>query len=134
VSTPERPIFHLSFPVTSLAASIDFYRQCLGAHIGRSGPDWTDVIVFGHQLTLHDKPAQVHPREARGVRHFGVILDWAAWESVRARVLAYRPTLEKPIQHRLVGEPGEHVKLLIEDPDDNLIEVKAYKQIESVVG
>ena len=134
MSTAERPIFHLSFPVTSLAASLEFYRQCLGARIGRSSPEWTDVIVFGHQLTLHHQPAQVLPREARGVRHFGVILDWTAWAAVRERVLEYLPALETKIQNRLTGEPGEHVKLLIEDPDGNLIEIKAYKQIESVVG
>jgi uncharacterized protein len=132
VSTQEPAIFHLSFPVRSLETSIEFYRQCLGAGIGRSTAEWTDVILFGHQITLHNQPDQVHPREWRGVRHFGAILSWDWWEAVRARVLAYHPDVEAEIRHRLPGEPGEHVKLVLEDPDGNLIEVKAYKNIEFV--
>lgn len=132
VSAQKPAIFHLSFPVRSLEASVAFYRQCLGASIGRSSVEWADVILFGHQLTLHNQPEQVLPREERGVRHFGAILTWDHWEIVRARVLAYQPSLEANIRHRLPGEPGEHVKLLLEDPDGNLIEIKAYTRIETV--
>lgn len=89
-------------------------------------------MLFGHQLTLHNQPDQVLPRAERGVRHFGVILSWEHWEAVRSRVLAYHPSLEAEIRHRLPGEPGEHVKLLLEDPDGNLIEIKAYKSIETL--
>lgn len=53
--------FHLSFPVTSLDRSIDFYRRCLGAHPGRRQDDWCDVLLFEHQLTLHERPADVAP-------------------------------------------------------------------------
>lgn len=128
MNTQEPAIFHLSFPVRSLQESVEFYRQCLGATVGRSSAAWVDVILFGHQLTLHNQPSQVQPREQRGVRHFGAILSWGCWEGVRARVLAYKPSFEAGLQHRLPGEPGEHVKLLLEDPDGNLIEVKAYKE------
>lgn len=121
----EQSVFHLSFPVTSLKTPIAFYQDCLGASVGRSNAKWVDVILFGHQLTLHAQPTQVLPREARGVRHFGAILGWAHWEVVSARALAYGPA---DIQHRFRGEAREHVKLLVEDPDGNVIEIKAYKE------
>lgn len=125
-------IFHLSFPVHSLETSIAFYRDCLGASVGRTSAEWADIILFGHQLTLHNQPSQVLPRATRGVRHFGVILSWGQWEAVRSRVLACHSALEAEVRHLLPGEAGEHVKLHLEDPDGNLIELKAYKHIDPV--
>jgi uncharacterized protein len=128
-----RAIFHLSFPVTSLAASMDFYIRCLGATQGqRTGNGWADLILFGHQVTLHERPDEVLPRAARGVRHFGAILDWAAWAQVKAHALAHDPLLEAAIHWHQVGEAGEHVKFLLEDPDGNLVEIKAYRQLQTI--
>lgn len=127
-----RSIFHLSFPVRSLDDSIAFYRGCLGATVGRRQPGWADVLLFGHQLTLHDKPDQVMPAHARGVRHFGAILDWDAWEAVRSRVLAWPSSSAAHIRHLHPGVPNEHVKLLLEDPDGNLIELKAYRNLATL--
>jgi uncharacterized protein len=127
-----RAIFHLSFPVSSLDAALGFYQRCLGATVGRHTGEWADVILFGHQVTLHNQPSQVLPRSARGVRHFGAILGWEDWQAIRSRVIAYNPALEHNIQHRLAGEPGAHVKLLLEDPDGNVIEIKAYSDLGSV--
>lgn len=131
-SCEQRAIFHLSFPVVSLPAALEFYQARLGASLGRTEAAWADVILFGHQLTLHDQPDQVLPQEARGGRHFGAILDRPRWEAVRDRLVAYNPALEAGIRHRLTGEPGEHVKLLLEDPDANLIEIKAYRNLATV--
>ena len=134
MSAIQPAIFHLSFPVRSLEESAAFYQRCLGASIGRRGAEWVDVILFGHQLTLHNQPSQVRPREERGVRHFGAILSWSHWERVRADVVAYKSCFEAEIQHSLSGEPGEHVKLLLEDPDGNVVEIKAYKEIATVAA
>lgn len=128
----QRTIFHLSFPVTSLDASLDFYQRCLSATVGRHTGDWADVILFGHQLTLHHEPSQVLARSARGVRHFGAILDWEQWEAVCARALGFSPALAGNIQHHLAGESGEHAKLLLKDPDGNVVEIKAYRNLDSV--
>ena len=121
-------IFHLSFPVRSLADSLAFYEHALGGRRGRSAENWVDVILFGHQLTLHELPAQVLPREARGVRHFGAILGWNELEALRARIdaAARRYVL------RDAGLPTEHAKLLVEDPDGNLVEIKAYRSTSPV--
>jgi uncharacterized protein len=128
----QRAIFHLSFPVSSLEAALGFYQRCLGATVGRHTGEWADVVLFGHQLTLHNQPSQVLARSARGVRHFGAILGWEDWQAIRSRVISFNPALAENIQHRLAGEPAEHVKLLLEDPDGNVIELKAYRNLGSV--
>ncbi|HEX7709214.1 MAG TPA: VOC family protein [Thermoanaerobaculia bacterium] len=120
-----RSIFHLSFPVTSLSASLEFYLSVLGATVGRRTDGWADVIVFGHQLTLHELPDQVLPREQQGVRHFGAILDWSEWEALPAN-LPVSPQL------REAGTDREHVKLLLEDPDGYVIEIKAYRNLDTI--
>jgi uncharacterized protein len=126
-------IFHLSFPVTNLPAALDFYIRCLGAESGRRRePGWSDLILFGHQLSLHERPAEVLPRSARGVRHFGAILSWDEWERIRTRALAYEPALQAGIQWQLRDTPQEHVKFLLEDPDGNLIEIKAYRSLDTI--
>ena len=125
-----RAIFHLSFPVKSLRTSLDFYESCLGAHRGRDAQGWSDVILFGHQLTLHELPEQVQPREARGVRHFGAIVPWPELEALRVRVAARG--VDASYLHRDAGLPGEHAKLLFEDPDANLLEIKAYRDPRSI--
>jgi extradiol dioxygenase family protein len=124
-------IFHLSFPVSDLAASLAFYETRLAAQRGRSGDGWTDVILFGHQLTLHARPEQVLPREAHGVRHFGAILPWAELERLRDRLQADAADLR--VLHRDAGGSDEHLKLLLDDPDGNLIELKAYRSPEATL-
>lgn len=81
---PERHCFHLALPVTDLGASERFYVDVLGAHIGRRTDAWIDVLLRGHQLTLHERPDEVLPCEAQGVRHFGVTLPWDVWEPRRS--------------------------------------------------
>ena len=124
-------IFHLSFPVSDLAASLAFYEKCLGARRGRNGEGWTDLILFGHQVTLHARPEQVLPREAHGVRHFGAILPWAELERLRDDLPASVAGLR--VLHRDAGGRDEHLKLLLDDPDGNLIELKAYRSPEATL-
>lgn len=125
-------IFHLSFPVRSLSDSLAFYETCLDAKRGRMQDGWCDVFLFGHQLTLHELPAQVAPREQRGVRHFGAIVDWARLEDIRTRV-ARHATAAPTWLHRDAGLPTEHAKLLVEDPDGNLVEMKSYRDRSTVM-
>jgi uncharacterized protein len=127
-----RAIFHLAFPVRSLEASLAFYRSRFDVAVGRRQPLWVDIVLFGHQLTLHEQPAQVQPREQRGVRHFGAILAHHDWQSLRERLLACDPGLAAAIRECAAGTPEAHVKLLLEDPDGYLIELKAYQGADPV--
>jgi uncharacterized protein len=104
-----------------------------GAERGQRREDgWVDVILFGHQLTLHERPDEVIPRKARGVRHVGAILDWEAWEQVKARALSHAPELQQAISWRLQEQPEEHAKFVLEDPDGNLAEIKAYRRLQTL--
>ena len=77
--------FHLAIPVTSLAASRDFYADLLGCEQGRSSEHWIDWNFFGHQLVTHlvsAMPNQPAPNnvddKAVPVPHFGVVLSYRA--------------------------------------------------------
>lgn len=126
----QRPIFHLSFPVRDLAAAKAFYRDVLGASIGRDNDRWTDVLLFGHQLTLHHLPGEVLPPELRGVRHFGAILPWDDWDALGTRLLQKGIVFVRAPTISDAGTMEEHGKMLLSDPSDNLIEIKAYRNPE----
>ncbi|MCU0753508.1 MAG: glyoxalase [Xanthomonadales bacterium] len=130
----DRPIFHLSFPVLDLDAAKAFYCDVLGATVGRDNANWADIILFGHQITLHHRPSEVLSPAQRGVRHFGAILAWQDWvtlgEKLRHEGCAF---LRPPI----ISNPGtaqENGKMLLCDPSDNIIELKAYRNVWAVLG
>jgi extradiol dioxygenase family protein len=127
-------IFHLSFPVRDLDAAKAFYRDVLGATIGRETAEWSDILLFGHQLTLHERPAEVLAPEARGVRHFGVILPWAQWEALgrEFRENGWPLLMAPTITH--AGSEREQGKMLLCDPSDNVVEIKAYRDATVALG
>jgi extradiol dioxygenase family protein len=129
-----RYIFHLSIPVLELQDAKRFYVDVLGARAGREKEDWLDVLVWGHQITLQRRPDEVLPAGKQGKRHFGVVLPWAEWEREVAR-----------IEHNGVGMLGgssieqggteeEHGKLYLQDPSGNVIELKAYRNVQRTLG
>jgi extradiol dioxygenase family protein len=129
-----RIIFHLSFPVRSLQAAKDFYCTYLGATVGRDSSEWSDILLFGHQLTLHERPSEVLTPEDRGVRHFGIIFPWEQWEALGDTLTKHGcPLLMGPtVTH--AGTDKEQGKILLCDPSDNLIEIKAYRNLSAAIG
>jgi len=121
-----RPVFHLSFPVRSLASSLPFYREVLGGEPGRREPGWADVILCGHHLTLHERPEQVLSPAAQGVRHFGALLDEDGWLALRDSVVMQAPQALVAVQERDAGSARAQRKLLLRDPDGQLLEFKWY--------
>lgn len=65
--------------------------------------------------------------EAVPIPHFGVVLEWADWESLAGRlqsagiVFLISPTV------RFVGEPGEQATMFFADPAGNMLEFKAIR-------
>lgn len=127
-------IFHLAFPVRDLAAAKNFYCDAFGATIGRDNSQWADVVLFGHQLTLHHRPDEVLTPGQRGVRHFGVILPWLQWAALVDRLEAAGHVFEHPPTVLHPGTSREQGKMLLSDPSDNLIEIKAYRNLAAVLG
>lgn len=127
-------VFHLSFPVRSLQAAKDFYCTYLGATVGRDTGEWADILLFGHQITIHECPTEVLAPEDRGVRHFGLILPWDQWRALGHSLARHGcpPLLMEPmIAHS--GTEKEQGKMLLCDPSDNLIEIKAYRNVSAAL-
>ncbi len=129
-----RTIFHLAFPVHSLEESKHFYINLLGAEVGRENDAWLDILIWGHQITLHQQPAEVLPREKVGTRHFGVILPWTDWENLAQRIVANHGKFMKEPQILHQGTYEEQGKFYLEDPSFNVIEIKAYRSFAETLG
>jgi extradiol dioxygenase family protein len=127
-----RPIIHVSIPVSDLQESVDFYVGELGAEVGRRMGSATDILVFGAQLTLHQDPEHVSCPMPR-TRHFGATLAWAEWEQMAQRFTGSELVVEGP-EVSYAGEPTEQGKFMLADPSGNLVEIKAYRSPQHVLG
>lgn len=129
-----RHIFHLSIPVADLHLAKRFYVGVLGATVGRENETWLDVLLWGHQITLQLRPSEVLPLEQQGKRHFGVVLPWDTWEREAERVRSTGiPFLGEP-KVLLGGTGEEQAKFHLADPSNNIIEVKAYRDVTGTLG
>ena len=125
----ERYIFHLAFPVDNLDAAKQFYVGVLGANIGRENAEWLDILLWGHQITLHLRPDEVLSKERQGKRHFGVVLPWSRWQHLAERIRNKKFTFLGEPEVLLAGTPEEQGKFYLEDPSNNVIEIKAYRNL-----
>lgn len=133
------PRFHLAFPVHDLAAARRFYGEILGCAEGRSTERWVDFDLHGHQLSAHLRPEECNPSlcndvdgENVPVRHFGLILNWDAWQALAARLrtLDIRFVIEPGI--RFVGKTGEQATFFLLDPSGNALEFKSFRDDRQV--
>jgi extradiol dioxygenase family protein len=126
--------FHLAIPVHDLAAARSFYGQLLGCPEGRSANDWVDFNFYGHQLVAHLDGTQrprVHHNQVDGqnvpVPHFGIVLEWHAWQELAARLRSggVQFVIEPGI--RFAGQVGEQATMFCHDPSGNALEFKAFR-------
>jgi len=129
-----RYIFHLSIPVVDLASARHFYVEVLGARIGRANDAWLDVLLWGHQITLHLAPDEVLPVARQGSRHFGVVLPWDVWREEVARIEGRGVRFLDGPAVKLAGTDDEHAKAYLGDPSGNVIELKAYRNVQRTLG
>ncbi len=129
-----RHIFHLSIPVMDLHTAKTFYIEVLGATVGRETDDWLDALLWGHQITLQRRPDEVLPLAKQGKRHFGVTLPWEEWESQAAHIRSVGARFLGEPTIVLKGTPQEHGKFYLADPSNNVIEVKAYRDMSTLLG
>ena len=130
------PPFHLAIPVKNLELCRTFYRDILKCQEGRSDTHWVDFNFFGHQLVIHKKndfssqqilnPVDDHQVP---VPHFGVVLSMEDWEllSKHLKKNTIKFIIEPTI--RFLGKPGEQATMFLKDPDCNVLEFKAFKDI-----
>jgi extradiol dioxygenase family protein len=135
--TANYPRFHLAFPVTDLAAARRFYGEFLGCAEGRASEDWVDFDFYGHQIVAHkvDATAMSDARslvdgDSVPVRHFGVILDLPAWETLAAKLTAGGTKFIIEPHIRFKGLPGEQATMFFLDPFGNALEFKSFADID----
>jgi extradiol dioxygenase family protein len=126
--------FHLAIPVHSLSAARAFYGELFGCAEGRSSDEWVDFDFFGHQVVAHLDPSrksQVHHNEVDGhavpVPHFGVVMEWHAWQALADRLRARGIRFEIEPGIRFAGQVGEQATMFLYDPSGNALEFKAFK-------
>lgn len=132
----QRAPFHLAFPVHDLEAARAFYAGLLGCPVGREAERWIDFDLFGNQISAHlvrrealGNAPDTNPVDGDAVpaRHFGAILDFAAWEALAARLAAAGVRFRIPPRVRFRGEVGEQATLFLDDPSGNTLEFKAFR-------
>ncbi len=130
------PLFHLAFPVTSLAKARAFYGALLGCREGRSAPDWVDFDFYGHQIVAHLAPDEAGHKCSNAVdgddvpvRHFGAILPMDEWERLAEKLKAAGQEFVIEPHVRFKGEVGEQATMFLLDPCGNALEFKAFKDI-----
>jgi extradiol dioxygenase family protein len=136
------PPFHLAIKVTDLATARDFYTGLLGCPEGRSSSTWVDFNFYGHQLVCHlARPDQnrdcggTHSNPVDGhavpVPHFGVVLEMDQWNALVGMLGGKEVRFVIEPYTRFAGLAGEQATMILLDPDDNALEFKAFRDIDS---
>jgi extradiol dioxygenase family protein len=134
------PPFHLAVPVTDLASAREFYVELLGCGVGRESAQWIDFDFFGHQLTAHvvtsSEAARLSSSRVDGddvpTRHFGVILEWDAWEDLANRLRRAGVRFVIGPRVRFKGSVGEQGTFFVRDPSGNALEFKSFADASQV--
>ena len=130
--------FHLAFPVSNLAISLNWYTEVLGCSVGRQSNKWIDFNLYGHQIVAHldnkiDKfQTNVVDGEKVPTRHFGVILTYDKWDELVQNLEKKKITFLIKPQIRFKGIKGEQKTFFIKDPDGNALEFKAFKNDSNI--
>ena len=131
---PDESILHLSVPVRDLDEARRFYVGVLGCGPARVQDGAIDVLFFGCQLTLHERPDELLPPERRGVRHFGVTVDRDRWEGLVERLRSEGTPFVREPALDFAGTSREQRKAMVADPSGNAIELKTYADPGAALG
>ena len=131
--------FHLAIPVQNLEKCRAFYRDVLQCKEGRSSDHWVDFDFFGHQLVIHQKddfsPERIsNPVDGHDVPvpHFGVVLDWEEWHQLAEKLKAEKTKFIIEPGIRFQGKVGEQATMFFNDPENNALEFKAFKDMSQL--
>lgn len=131
--------FHLAIPVHDLAMARRFYGDILGCSQGRDSDQWIDWNFWGHQVVTH-LDADFTPREAVnlvdgkdiGVPHFGVVLEWTDWETLKEKIIISEVEFVLEPYIRFAGLPGEQGTFFIRDYSGNRLEFKTFRHLSQL--
>ncbi|CAL2082777.1 VOC family protein [Tenacibaculum sp. 190524A05c] len=132
--------FHLAIPVQDLEKCRTFYRDILECEEGRSSDHWVDFNFFGHQLVIHQKDnfsptdAITNPVDGHDVPvpHFGVVLTWEDWTKLAEKLKTVQTKFIIEPTIRFKGKVGEQATMFFNDPENNALEFKAFKDMSQL--
>jgi extradiol dioxygenase family protein len=131
-------IFHLSLPSKDIQETKKFYFDDLGLEGGRFGEEWIDVNLFSHQLTFVavdkfniDAPSYTLDKNNLPTFHFGVILEYDAWEKVYDSINHWSSDIITKTNF-FKDQNGEHMSFFVEDPNGYVIEFKSFLDHDDV--
>ena len=126
--------FHLALPAGDIEVAEKFYTKVLGCKTGnREKGKWVDIDFWGNELTLHQTKMKL-PRERHAVDmgnvpvpHFGVHLKKDVFERIKLNLKSQNISyIDKPYT-RFQGTKFEQNTFFIEDPNGNVLELKAFE-------
>ena len=130
--------FHLALPCVSINKTRVFYKDVLGADIGRSAVKWADINLFDHQITFtecgpfkFDSKSYNFNGDILPSFHFGVILKKEEWNKVRDRLESKGIPIVSQVKF-LENKPGEHQSFFVKDPNDYTVEFKCFTKSSDV--
>ncbi len=131
--------FHLAFPVHDLQLARQFYAGVLGCREGRSATHWIDFDLYGHQIVAHLQPGTRPPPHhnpvdghAVPVPHFGVVLEWEAWQALAQHLRSQHVSFVIEPYIRFAGEVGEQATMFFLDPSGNALEFKSFRDFSQI--
>lgn len=133
-----RSISHIAYHITNLDEARHFYGRVLGCEEERGADTWVDFNCFGHQVSLHlGKALRGHSHRPRrrpynNDAHLGLVMPLEVWMALAARLLVADIVFDVVPVLRFAGQPGEHWTMFFFDSSGNPIEVKGYKDLDSV--
>jgi len=124
--------FHLAIPVVDLAEARHFYVDLLGCKLARTYADRITIDFFGDQLVCHlsdpvpagasREPLDLYPR------HFGVTFRRADdFDALYDLVGLRKVPVFRDLATRFDGTAEVHRTFVLQDPSDNLLEFKHYR-------
>ncbi len=130
--------FHLAIPVRDLQESKEFYVEILGASEGSSDECWVDFNFFGHQLVCHlsERASNEITNSVDSndipVPHFGLVLSWNDFKTITSDLKEKKIEFLIEPTIRFENEVGEQAIAFLRDPSGNAIELKAFKNMDSL--
>ncbi|HKA02782.1 MAG TPA: VOC family protein [Acidimicrobiales bacterium] len=123
----ERDVFHLAIPVHDLDEARRFYVDQLGCHLARGYPDRITLDFFGEQVVCH-LSNEIVPEPALYPRHFGITFRHRE-DFDRVLFLAQQREIRffQDVKPRFEHLVEEHLTFVLQDPSNNLIEFKHYR-------
>ena len=125
--------FHLALPCKNIEETRDFYKEILGAAVGRQTEKWVDINLYSNQLTFtqsgdfnfsfknYKLGTHVLPSF-----HFGVIVPMELWKELYDKLNQSKQEVTTEVNF-MKDKKGEHFSFFIKDPNGFTIEFKSFK-------